>query len=352
MNVYFPDTANIGKRNTRAILFLFLSCIISIFYIFAENIYAPKLTVYVYNPITLYVVTFMTSVVFFSCALAVISYKSKKLAAISVIAAIILVASVSLLLGASPEQLLLALAFIPSGTLLSMCISRGLEKAHTVVGNAVIIALVFAFASMIYIYSSLGEVSRATIAYIVNIFREAFVSFYTQYSAQTGITGIDVSATFDMFVAIFPAFFCVVASVISYITATLSRALILGQGAISDSLTRWPLKMSRLASLVFITALIFSMLSFSGTGKTLIITMYNLMLILSPGFFLIGIRTSLMHFRRPSLFTIIFGVIVLVSCLNNPILLVLLVASSGALDNLFPGVRAILYGEHPKKRDN
>ena len=135
-------------------------------------------------------------------------------------------------------------------------------------------------------------------------------------------------------------------------TLSIVGALILGQGAISDSLTRWPLKMSRLASLVFITALIFSMLSFSGTGETLIITMYNLMLILSPGFFLIGIRTSLMHFRRPSLFTIIFGVIVLVSCLNNPILLVLLVASSGALDNLFPGVRAILYGEHPKKRDN
>ena len=77
--------------------------------------------------------------------------------------------------------------------------------------------------------------------------------------------------------------------------------------------------------------------------------MYNILLILCPGFFLIGIRTSLLHFRHPSLFSVILGIILLVSCLNNPLLLVMLVASTGAFDNLFPSVRAILYGEYTKK---
>ena len=127
--------------------------------------------------------------------------------------------------------------------------------------------------------------------------------------------------------------------------------MILGQGAHSEKLERWPLKMSRLASVIFIIALIFSMLTFSGTDRSVILTMYNVMIILMPGFFLIGIRTSLLHFRRPSLFSIIIGLFVLVSCFSNPILIVFILASMGALDNLFPMVRAILYGETIKKPD-
>ena len=352
MNISFPDDKGIGKRRVRAILLLLGACALSIFYIFVENIYAPRLTIYSYNPITLYILTYMASAVFMSCALTVLNFQSKKLSCVLTVIICAAVAGASLALGASPEQLLLTLAFIPSGIVLSSCISNGFEKAHTVVGNAVIIACVLLSAVAIYIYSSFGEVSRASIAYIVNVFRDAFVSFYSQYSTQTGLSGIDVSATFDMFIVILPSFFCVFVSIISYITATLSRALILGQGAHSEKISRWPLKMSRLASVIFIISLIFAMLALAGTSQSVILTMYNIMIILTPGFFLIGIRTSLMHFRRPSLFTFIFGIFILLSCISNPMLLVLLVASMGALDNLFPAVRAIIYGEQPKKRQS
>lgn len=352
MNIYFPDSSSIGKRTTRAILFVLLSCALSILCVFIENIYAPKLSAYTYNPMTLYALTFSASSALFSCAFAVIAHRSKKLSIISAVISAILVASVSFVFGASPVQMLLALAFLPSGIIISLCISRGCEKAHTVVGNAVITALVFVFGGMIYIYSSLGEVSGKALTFIVDIFRQAFISFYEQYSAGSALARIDIGATFDMFVAITPALFCIAVTLISYITVTISRALILGQGAVSDSLTRWPLKMSRLASVIFIIALIISMLSFSGTSEAVIISMYNILLILSPGFFLIGIRTSLLHFRRPSMFSLVLGIIVLIACLNNPLLLVMLVASTGAFDNLFPGVRAILYGEYTKKSNS
>jgi hypothetical protein len=352
MNIYFPDSLGIGKRTTRAILFVLLSCVLSIFYVFMENVYAPKLSVYAYNPITLYALTFLASSVLFACAFAVIASRSKKLSVLTAVISAVAVAALSFVLGASPVQMLFALAFLPSGIIISLCISRGCEKAHTVVGSAVITALVVILGGMMYIYSSLGEVSGKALTFTVDIFRQAFVDFYGQYLSQPALAGIDVNATFDMFVAITPALFCIVVSIVSYISVTLSRALILGQGAVSDSLTRWPLKMSRLASVVFIIALVVSMLSFSGTSEAVIISMYNVLLILSPGFFLIGIRTSLLHFRRPSLFSIIIGVIVIVSCLNNPLLLVMLVASTGAFDNLFPGVRAILYGEYTKKSNS
>jgi hypothetical protein len=314
-----------------------------------ENVYAPKLSAYTYNPITLYAITFSVGTALFACAFAVIANRSKKLSVVVAAVSAALVAAVSFILGASPVQMLFALAFIPSGIIISLCISKGCEKAHTVVGNAVMTALVFILGSVIYIHSSLGEVTGKSLTFIVNVFRMAFIDFYRQYTAGTPLVQIDAGETFDMFVAITPALFCIVAVLISYITVTISRALILGQGAVSDSLTRWPLKMSRLASVIFIIALLISMLSFSGTSEAVIISMYNLLLILTPGFFLVGIRTSLLHFRRPSLFSIIIGVIVIVSCLNNPLLLVMLVASTGAFDNLFPGVRAILYGEYTKK---
>ena len=349
MNISFPDTANIGKRRLRAILLFIAACALSIFYVFTENVYTTHTSLYTYNPITLYILIFSSSSVFLSSAITVLTYQNKKITVILAVIASVVISGASIALGASPMQLLLALACIPSGTIISMCISSGFEKAHTVVGNSVIIAIVLVFASTIYIYSSFGEVSRRSIAYIVNVFREAFVSFYGQYSLQTGLSGIDISATFDMFIVILPSFFCVLVSVISYIVTTVSRALILGQGAQSEKIARWPLKMSRLASVVFITSLIFAMLSFSGTNEYLILTMYNVMIILTPGFFLIGIRTSFMHFRRPSFFSIIFGIFMLISCFSNPILLILLIASMGAFDNLFPSVRAILYGEQTRK---
>ena len=352
MNIYFPDNTSIGKRTTRAILFALLSCVLSVFCVFMENIYVPRLSVYSYNPITLYALTFLAGTAFFACAFAVTSNRSKMLSAVCTLISAVLVAAVSLVLGASPVQMLFALAFIPTGIIISICISRGCEKAHTVVGSAVISALVLILGSVIYIYSSLGEVTPKALTFIVDIFRKAFVDFYGQYTAGTALAGIDVGETFDMFMAITPALFCIVVLIISYITVTVARALILGQGAVSDSLTRWPLKMSRLASVIFIIALLISMLSFSGTSEVLIISMYNVLLILSPGFFLIGIRTSLLHFRRPSLFSIIITVIVIVSCLNNPLLLVMLVAATGAFDNLFPGVRAILYGEYTKRSNS
>ena len=58
MNITFPDNAGIGKRRIRAFLFLIAACALSILYVFTENIYAAKLTVYTYNPITLYILTF------------------------------------------------------------------------------------------------------------------------------------------------------------------------------------------------------------------------------------------------------------------------------------------------------
>ena len=342
MNITFPDNAGIGKRRIRAFLFLIAACALSVLYVFTENIYAAKLTVYTYNPITLYILTFAAASALFACALTLIAYKSKKLSAIATLAVCVVASASVLALGADPIQLLLALAFIPSGIVLSACISNGFEKAHTVVGNAVIMACVFISAIAVYVYSTFGEITRRSIAYIVSVFREAFVSFYSQYSAQAGLSGIDISATFDMLVIILPAFFCVFVSIVSYIVTTVSRAMILGQGAHSEKLERWPLKMSRLASV---------MLTFSGTDRSVILTMYNVMIILMPGFFLIGIRTSLLHFRRPSLFSIIIGLFVLVSCFSNPILIVFILASMGALDNLFPMVRAILYGETIKKPD-
>jgi hypothetical protein len=351
MNITFPDNAGIGKRRIRTLLFLIAACALSVLYVFTENIYAAKLPVYTYNPITLYILTFAAASALFACALTLIAYKSKKLSVIATLAVCAVASASALALGADPIQLLLALAFIPSGIVLSACISNGFEKAHTVVGNAVIMACVFISAIALYVYSTFGEVTRRSIAYIVSVFREAFVSFYSQYSAQAGLSGIDIPATFDMLVIILPAFFCVFVSVVSYIVTTVSRAMILGQGAHSEKLKRWPLKMSRLASVIFIIALIFSMLTFSGTDRLVILTMYNVMIILMPGFFLVGIRTSLLHFRRPSLFSIILGLFVLVSCFSNPILIVFIVASMGALDNLFPMVRAILYGETIKKPD-
>ncbi len=348
MNISFTDTLTPKTRRVRSVIMTVAACALSTLNIFMEKMYAGAKTL-PYDPSMLYLLTFAVSGVLLACALTVLSHESKhSMWVVSLISAFTVV-SAHIALSASPADILLALAFIPSAVVISSCISGGCEKAHTVVANAVVLGLVFFLSALLEHYSAFGEVSARSVAHTANVIRESFLSIYSMYDyTSLGLTLAQITEAFNAVVLLTPALFCAFAAVISYIEITIARPVILGQGISSENLKHWPLKMSRLASLVFLAAFLMMALSISDDSNTFFTTMINLMLVLLPGFFLIGIRTSILHFRRPGLFGMIFGIFIIITCIQNPAMFFILVATIGAFDNLFTTFRARLYGETRK----
>ncbi len=348
MNISFTDTLTLKQRRVRSVIMIISACAISTLNIFMEKIYA-KAEALPYDPSMLYLITLAVSGVLLTCALTVLSYENKHSVWVIPVISSLVVISAHIALGASWSDMLLALAFIPSALVISSCISGGCEKAHTVVANAVIIGLVFFCSALLSHYSAFGEISAQSVAYTVNALRESFLSLYALYDyTSLGLTMSQIVEAFNSVILLTPAIFCAFAVIVSYIEITIARPVILGQGFSSEKLSLWPLKMSRLASFVFLAAFLMMALSMSGDSNVLFVAMINLMIVLLPGFFLIGIRTSLMHFRRPGFFGMIFGIFIIITCIQNPAMFFILVATMGAFDNLFFRFRSLLYGETKK----
>ncbi len=358
MNISFPETFSTGKRRRRASVMILSAIAVSILNVLVNTLLASASNISQintsYNPTTLYLVIFVTGTMLFSCALTLLANENRKLILpISIVSAIVTSATVYFI-SFSFTETLLSLAFIPCSIVISLAILNGCEKAHTVVGGAVALASVLISAGIIFLYENFGEVSMPIISYLADLGRSAFADFYEAYPMTIQselIESIDFTVLFDTFLLILPSFFCAAVSVISYIAVTLSRALIVGQGAVSDNIAKWPLKMSRLASLIYIAVILITVTSATTASISTLSVLYNLIIVFLPGFFFIGIRTTILHFRRPSFFSLVFGIFVLMSFISNPAVLILLVACSGALDNLFSNVRAAIYGETPKNRN-
>ena len=350
MNISFNDTVRASKRRTRALFMILAACALSALNIFIEKIYAQsEKALSSYDPFSLYFITFVASTVLLSCALTVLSYENKHYLWIAPAVSAVIIAALYILLGASPASVLLSLAFIPSATVISVCISHGCEKAHTVVAGATVIGTVFLLALLLDHYAVFGEISKGSLTYTLNLLRDSFLEFYKEYNyAGLGINASMLSSAFDAAILMTPSLLCALAAVVSYITASISRLTVLGQGALSEKLLYWPLKMSRLASFVFLSAFLIAALSASGENAVIVLSAINVMIALLPGFFLIGVRSSFMHVRKPGFFGMIFGIFLLISCIQNPAMILVIVATLGAIDNLFSSYRARLYGEIKK----
>ena len=353
MNTSLNSTLTPQKRRTRAIVMLIASYALSIINILIDKASAlagkSSLT---YDPSMLYAVTFTVGAMLLSCAIATLALDTRHAFWTVPLISALAVGGTYAALGASPADILIALIFIPSATVIAACLFRGCEKFHTVAANAVVLAAAFILSALLSHYGTFGELSEISVGYTVSAFRESFLEFYqnNDYSSF-GLTLANLHEVFNTFLLLIPSLLCALVAVLSYIEVTLSRAILLGQGASSEAIAHWPFKLSRLASFVFLGASIMTMLSVSLENETLMIITTNLMIVFIPGFFLVGIRSSLMHFKRPGLFGMIFGALAIFACIQNPALLFILVASVGAIDNLFAVYRESLYGEQGKTKN-
>ncbi len=350
MNISFNDTLSAPKRRARSTVMILVACALSALNIFIEKIYAstPKF-ISSYDPFSLYFITLITSTVLLSSALTMLSYENKNSIWMISLASACAVALSCFALGASPSDILLTLAFIPSAIIISICISSECEKAHSVVANAVVIGLALLLSLVLSHYSVFGEISKDSIIYALDLLRDSFLAIYDEFGySGLGISNSYLHAVFEIALLLIPSLFCAFTAVLSYIQVSIARAVILGQGVNSEKLVHWPLKMSRLASFAFLASFLIAALSTSSENQLLIISATNMMIVLLPGFFLIGVRSSFMHVRRPGFLGMIFGVFILISCIQNPAMIFVLIATLGAIDNLFTSFRARLYGETKK----
>ena len=169
--------------------------------------------------------------------------------------------------------------------------------------------------------------------------------------AGLGITQAQLHEVFELSVLLTPAFAIALVSILSYIEITLTRILVLDRGVCKEGLTHWPLKLSRLASVIFLVSFLIFVFAVSDEKKILVMTGANLFIALLPGFFLLGLRAAPSHFKRPGLFGILFWILIIMYCIRNPAILLMIFAVMGAFDNLFKAFRERFYGEKTDKKD-
>jgi hypothetical protein len=328
-----------------------VACAIPLFIIGLEKLSAfTKNTTY--DPLVMFLIAFIVGSMLVATSFSIISYYSKKLAAILLSILTIAVGTLSVFLGVSPSSLLLYLSFIPVGIVISLCLVSEYEKAHTVVAAAAVLVSVLILSFLLAHYSAYGEVSSRSLTHFVSAVKQEFVSVTSEIDYESlGLSVTDISESFDSVIYMMPAIIIIFASVISYICVSLARVLLLGHGASSEGLKHWPLKMSRMASAVFLISFLIIMLSGAKSVNVTDTSALNLMLILTPGFFLIGIRSSVIHLRRSGFFGMIFMALIFFTTIKYPPLFLMIVAASGALDNLFPSFREALYGEISKSKN-
>ena len=343
--------STVKAKKDRVLVMSLSACLLSMLSIFAKRFYDGA-SALPYDPSMLFLLSFVTSSMLLACALTVLACKNKRILFImTTVMSATVVCATHILLGASAAETLLSLAFVPSSAVLALCIKNGCEKTHTVVANSVILSLVFVFALLLGLYEIFGEISTETLAHIKLYIKESFDAIYSSYDyTALGITSAQISDMFETTVLMFPAIACALICALSYIQATLTRLLVLDRNVCNAEIGHWPLKMSRLASVAFLFT--FVAVAFGiGQGSTLFyITAANLMIVLTPGFLLIGIRSAPSRFKRPSLFGMIFGILILIYCIQNPAILLLVFSISGAFDNLFSAFRERFYGEKKEKK--
>lgn len=352
MNASTNCTGIAKAKKDRVFIMTASSCILSLLGILAKRVYANANTL-PYDPSMLFLLSFIASSMLLSCALTVLACKGKRnLYIITALTSAAVICTSHILLGACTAETLLALAFVPSGVTVSLCIKSGCEKTHTVVANAVVISLVFVLSFLLGLYEAFGEISLDVLENLKQYVRETLETVYKSYEyAGLSFTSSQISDIFNLAVLLLPSTVCAVISVLSYVEATLVRLIVLDRRIDKAEITHWPLKMSRLSSLVFLFAFIVFVFGIGQKSTLFYMTAANLMLALVPGFLLIGIRSAPSRFKRPSLFGIIFGIFLVIYCIRNPIILVLMLAVSGAFDNLFSAFRERFYGEKKENKD-
>ncbi len=327
------------------------ACVIPLFVIGLEKLSASTKNA-AYDPLVMFLIAFTVGVMLVATSFSIISHQSKKLSIASLGILTVVVGTLAFFLGASPSSLLLYLSFIPVGITVSLCLTSEYEKAHTVVAAATVFASVLILAFLLEHYAAYGEITARSIEHFIDAVKQEFISVTSEidYTAL-GLSVTDISESFDSVIYMMPAIVVIIASVISYICVSLSRVLLLGHGASSEKLKRWPLKMSRMASVVFLISFLIIMLSGAKSVNVADTSALNLMLMLTPGFFIIGVRSSVIHLRRSGFFGMIFMAIIFFTTIKYPPLFLMIVAASGALDNLFPSFREALYGEGSKNQN-
>lgn len=351
MSISFNNTVSSVARRAKALFMLIVACAISIFVIVLSKV-STNVQVLPYDPTILFLLSFIVGTMLTAVSVSIIMDQSKGLAIISSVVSMTVIWVCAFLLEASPTITLLCLSAIPVGITVALCFLGECEKAHTVTATATVFAIALISAFLIDHYASYGEISTASFTHFFDTVKQSFISAFSEINYEAlGLSLSDLSESFDALIPVLPSVVVIIVSIVAYISVSLARSILLGQGALSESLERWPLKMSRMASIVFLIAFLIISLSDSKGASLTVTSALNIMLILTPGFLLIGIRSSVIHLKRSGFFGMIFIAMILFTSLRVPSFLVIIIATLGALDNLFPSFRASLYGEDLKKQN-
>jgi len=352
MNAYINETGTVRKKKDRVFIMTVVSCALSVLGVLMKSFYADA-EILPYDPSMLFILSLITGSMLLSCALTVLLSKGRYvLYLITLALPLVFSCSVHVLLGASAAETLLALAFVPSAAVVSLCMSSSCEKTHTLSANAVVLMLTLLSALALSHYESFGEISAASLGAVKSSLLSSFEEVLETYSyAGLGITQAQLHEVFELSVLLTPAFAIALVSILSYIEITLTRILVLDRDVCKEGLTHWPLKLSRLASVIFLVSFLIFVFAVSDEKKILVMTGANLFIALLPGFFLLGLRAAPSHFKRPGLFGILFWILIIMYCIRNPAILLMIFAVMGAFDNLFKAFRERFYGEKTDKKD-
>ncbi len=352
MNASINETGVTRNKKNRVLLMSLAACALSVLGILIKSYYADA-SVLPYDPSMLFLLSFISGSMLLASALTVLSVGGKRFlfTAVASLSALT-VGAVHVLLGAPFAETLLSLTFVPSAVVLATCMKNGCEKTHTVVANAVILSLTGLFSLLLTLYETFGEISAKSVGVISKHLEDTFNAVYSTYGYEAaGLTSSQMAELFDLAVVMIPAALIALVLLLSYIEATITRLVVLDRGVCKDEIGHWPLKMSRLSSVVFLLCFVIVAFGLFRSSAVLYMTAASLLIILTPGFSLIGLRSAPSRFKRGGLFGMVFILFILIYGMKNPAILFLLVSVSGAFDNLFAPFRERFYGEKKEKNN-
>ena len=237
-----------------------------------------------------------------------------------------------------------AMAYVPVSFMIAYGVLRHHTKVQVVVKAAVVAGLMFAMFAAAHVMLSVPVLTfERVMDYIVqeNSLEEAinFVKASPAY-AQLQITDVETSALIQYVMSILPGLFVSACLIFAYFTAGLTSVI---SRVVSNRETyfksfRWQFKLSKPSGFFLIMAFVL-MMFVPSSSEVLVTTLTNITIILSPGYFLYGLKVILNMFvsrRRFSvpLIYVCMTIIIAVSVVFS--LLMMVIVCIGIYDNMLP----------------
>lgn len=256
----------------------------------------------------------------------------------------IVVAGIVLLLTREPFACFAAISFAPATALLTLTIRKRYSRTCGIILAAIGMGLFYLACYALAIYFTYHRFSLDLFKELYASAQTEFLSIANEYINEAVIEQIGeideamLIETFNLTMSILPSILIVILLGTVWLSTVLLRFIFKGYLYGLDRFADWRVTMNRPAALLFFLATVLFIIPFPKSVSYLPIIFLNILLILLPGFFIVGcsgLRARFFHpHRRPPMLMIFL--LVLLALFMTPIFLVYFIALTGVTQVLFP----------------